>query len=68
MTTETPSDRTVLESFLASHGGPFFELQARLHLIHVQALTVRSRGGLRGDRLVRIVFAWAPRQFVSAAW
>lgn len=32
--------------FLASHGGPFYELQARLHLLHAQSLKVRSRAVL----------------------
>ncbi len=38
--------------FLASHGGPFYELQARLHLLHAQSLRVVSRA------VIFVALAW----------
>ena len=46
MATETPTDGPSLADFLASHGGPFYELQARLRLLHERSLRVRSRAVL----------------------
>jgi hypothetical protein len=42
-----------IADFLASHGGPFYELQARLRLLSADALKVRSRA------VVFVAVAWA---------
>lgn len=54
MTTEasTNPEQKQLADFLASHGGPFYELQARLHLLHARSLKVRSRA------LIFVAVAW----------
>lgn len=46
MATKTSPDVRGLDDFLASHGGPFYELQARLHLLHARSLRVRQRAVL----------------------
>jgi hypothetical protein len=38
--------RQQAEDFLASHGGPFYELQARLRMLSAEALRVRSRAAI----------------------
>lgn len=54
MTTEasTNPEQKQLADFLASHGGPFYELQARLHLLHARSPKVRSRS------LIFVAVAW----------
>lgn len=47
-----PVQEKQLADFLASHGGPFYELQARLRLLSADALKVRSRA------VVFVAVAW----------
>jgi hypothetical protein len=50
--TSTGVQETEVADFLASHGGPFYELQARLQLLHADSLRVRSRA------LIFVAIAW----------
>lgn len=52
MGTSAAPDPQDLATFLASHGGPFYELQARLRLLHEQSLRVRSRA------VIFVAIAW----------
>jgi hypothetical protein len=54
MTTDTSTtlEQKPLTDFLASHGGPFYELQERLHLLHAHSLKVRSRA------VIFVALAW----------
>ena len=48
-----PAQDGRIADFLASHGGPFYELQARLRLLRADALKVRSRA------VLFVAVAWA---------
>jgi hypothetical protein len=52
VTTSASGSREGLADFLASHGGPFYELQARLHLLQARSLKVRSRA------VIFVAIAW----------
>jgi hypothetical protein len=50
--TSTDIQQTQFDDFLASHGGPFYELQARLHMLRADSLKVGSRA------VIFVAVAW----------
>jgi len=59
VTTVLPSDADALGNFLASHGGPFFDLQRRLNLLHDSALQVEKRAA------IFVLMAWGAPLMLS---
>lgn len=55
------TDAAAIGEFLASHGGPFFDLQRRLNLLHERALHVRRRA------ILFVALAWGVPLVLSLA-